>query len=1069
MPKESLTIKGLQGGINTSHSPSDIKDNEFVDLVNFAPGLDSNLKIANQYRFLSFPFEFYFLEDQFNEGYLNPNNIHLVPGWGSYSFRSDYSIAVLAKSPSDAKREYNLANYSEEDLFWNQYTFEDSLFLQAGKEYKGEGYHHTVVPFVIWSDAIDDGPFEMKVGLMLYQSNFNMDSFLADYSYKEFHKIFGQSNDPTEANQYWYQNCHLFSNFFRHRMLTMFGTLVIPDDWFSMEDVSSGEYSLDRILFEMPERLPKAIPSFKYMYTDNTLKIYDSHMAWQPRIVNFGKKVAKFWWPASEHLAGHDFYPDGAVAGLENPFKVSSYSYLNTYNSSATVPDSANLTTTPPDNDNEYGTRSWAFGYDYYNNLYTPTGITSPHHVDVVFADATHGEDYLDDDGIERTGRIWGLNTLTYDFTLGIAYFRDDLSESEILPSLQPATAPKNFEHAIEMRVRFKYSAPGAFQSEAWDPSIRGFKIYMQINGYHSWYEMFKVDFKNSSWTSYSGEEGGFTLGTGVINNDVDSSTDPTGLFPLGMECKTVSTSTGSVITQWPLIFHNPIVTYDMNNDKKSGEVYFPKYGTACIASGRLYAGDLSIKGVRYPDRLIRSAIHKFDSFSLTDFINVEVSDGDAIVRLESFGSKVFQFKTNILYIIETAGGVERLVDKRKGLGVQHYHSVLKEDSSLIWVNENGCFIFDGKKITNLIDKKIDLEVWRNHFGFSVNEEGDVTNSGFPELAYEPNERIIIVEYNPFDTKELVQNQGYDNVVAKGNCDLGYHYSIPHKAWYKANQSKPFQNIITNEDGSIDFETMSSYGFHHFMVSNFIAQDENKVFGKKDLELMTGNSEVFSDDRITIEAENVDFDDYPNRISSEVYAQKSSLFRIYANRQEYSIFADDLSLNIDEFPLINFFNIYKHTKPYYHPKLAEGASQDIDITNTFYSLGDNPYLITKDFNFKQPSVKTVLKSLYITYRIEDLHEYSGTNAPRWGLSYALNGSGSFEYLTTLSTTNGQTWSTEKIDLKSLNALSSAVSHETVRELYSVQFKLYGISGFELKYFNIDIKDISITFRRKAVR
>ena len=60
MPKESLTIKALQGGINTGNSPSDIKDNEFVDLVNFAPGLDSNLKIANQYRFLSFPFEFYF-------------------------------------------------------------------------------------------------------------------------------------------------------------------------------------------------------------------------------------------------------------------------------------------------------------------------------------------------------------------------------------------------------------------------------------------------------------------------------------------------------------------------------------------------------------------------------------------------------------------------------------------------------------------------------------------------------------------------------------------------------------------------------------------------------------------------------------------------------------------------------------------------------------------------------------------------------------------------------------------------------------------------------------------------
>ena len=44
---------------------------------------------------------------------------------------------------------------------------------------------------------------------------------------------------------------------------------------------------------------------------------------------------------------------------------------------------------------------------------------------------------------------------------------------------------------------------------------------------------------------------------------------------------------------------------------------------------------------------------------------------------------------------------------KIKHNGVQHPSSVVRTDYGLCWVNENGCYIYDGRSITNLIDNKL--------------------------------------------------------------------------------------------------------------------------------------------------------------------------------------------------------------------------------------------------------------------------------------------------------------------------------------------------------------------------
>lgn len=85
---------------------------------------------------------------------------------------------------------------------------------------------------------------------------------------------------------------------------------------------------------------------------------------------------------------------------------------------------------------------------------------------------------------------------------------------------------------------------------------------------------------------------------------------------------------------------------------------------------------------------MIRSAIGRFDSFNREDFIDVEISDGDEIVRIISLDSQILQFKRNSLYIINVAGGIERLTDNKKGMGIHNYYSVIKEEGAVIWANE---------------------------------------------------------------------------------------------------------------------------------------------------------------------------------------------------------------------------------------------------------------------------------------------------------------------------------------------------------------------------------------------
>ena len=161
----------------------------------------------------------------------------------------------------------------------------------------------------------------------------------------------------------------------------------------------------------------------------------------------------------------------------------------------------------------------------------------------------------------------------------------------------------------------------------------------------------------------------------------------------------------------------------------------------AIVVSRTVYVGNVrktDQKGVTTVegDSIYKSGINQFDTYA--DFRKVEaaVDDGESITALATYGRKILQFKQDTLYILDVSGGIERLDSTHRHKGVLHSASVCRTDYGCAWANELGCFMYDGKQVTNLLEKGgrrvINEATWAS---FSV----------IPMIGYVRNKRQLIV------------------------------------------------------------------------------------------------------------------------------------------------------------------------------------------------------------------------------------------------------------------------------------------------------------------------------------
>ena len=195
--------------------------------------------------------------------------------------------------------------------------------------------------------------------------------------------------------------------------------------------------------------------------------------------------------------------------------------------------------------------------------------------------------------------------------------------------------------------------------------------------------------------------------------------------------------------------------------------------------------GSIKVEG----DSMYKSAVNQFDVFADYSKIEAAISDGEDITALAEFADKILQFKQNTLYIINVGGSIEILEATHRHKGVASPAAVCKTDYGVAWANEHGCYLYDGKNIIDLLEKK----------GLQKIKESDWQSFvDTPMVGYFPRKRQIIV---------------VDDESATGDGVI-YLYDMVTTSWTKSSAAKfsdaVKSNLINDWNGDLVHATVNT-------------------------------------------------------------------------------------------------------------------------------------------------------------------------------------------------------------------------------------------------------------------
>ena len=226
-------------------------------------------------------------------------------------------------------------------------------------------------------------------------------------------------------------------------------------------------------------------------------------------------------------------------------------------------------------------------------------------------------------------------------------------------------------------------------------------------------------------------------------------------------------------------------ITYEVQNGHPQTDVIkVDSWKTAVVANRRAYLGNVQQDGKKYTDRMLKSSVGQYDKFpSSVSNIDVITHDGDSIISLIEYADRIFQFKKNVVYVINVAGNSEFLEAEFKHKGITNAGAACKTDFGVAWINSYGCYMYDGENVQNLLVNKgvqlIDAATWSTF----------ISTTNHHRIGYEPSRQQLIVK------------TGADGTSA-------YAFSLITKGWTKATAMVTDANSNSNfindpADGSL--------------------------------------------------------------------------------------------------------------------------------------------------------------------------------------------------------------------------------------------------------------------------
>jgi len=221
------------------------------------------------------------------------------------------------------------------------------------------------------------------------------------------------------------------------------------------------------------------------------------------------------------------------------------------------------------------------------------------------------------------------------------------------------------------------------------------------------------------------------------------------------------------------------------------------KFKTAVVHGRRAYIGNVrqpsGSTGKNHPDRMLKSQINKFDVFpDKMGSVDVTINDGESIVKLEAFADRILQFKEKTMYVINVSESVDFLEDTHENKGCAFPYHVTKTDFGIAWFNSFGVYFYDGKQVTNLLEKNgmrlISESDWET---FITASDADMSEA---HIGYIPKKRQLLIKRYHASSADI------------------FIYDFVLRAWMKGSSKITINTNMTNFalDGNQDLIYLSN-------------------------------------------------------------------------------------------------------------------------------------------------------------------------------------------------------------------------------------------------------------------
>lgn len=173
-------------------------------------------------------------------------------------------------------------------------------------------------------------------------------------------------------------------------------------------------------------------------------------------------------------------------------------------------------------------------------------------------------------------------------------------------------------------------------------------------------------------------------------------------------------------------------------------------------------------------DLMIASLPNRFDTFLWSNRIEVAIDDGDEITGLVYFADRILQFKRNRLYIINVSQNIEFLESTHEHAGARGQHAICKFEDGVLWVNDNGIYIYDGERV---IDVTINQKTKSRRLNWGSDYYSDIDNVA---IGYHPASKIAVIA---LDTSAVYPSDALLFHIPTGAFTLGSEKLRNPMAW----------------------------------------------------------------------------------------------------------------------------------------------------------------------------------------------------------------------------------------------------------------------------------------------